>query len=118
MILIVVGCNGLDCFNSGKGVKKMRCFIFLVIVLFCTQANAYWQEEWVKQTRQVHVYPAPVWERCSHGALHQVQPAPHWEERTEWIRRLYWVPDVIIYDAPRVVSPTCIPWSTLPVYVW
>lgn len=77
----------------------------LLVVLFASTANAYWQQVWVQQTYQVLVYPPAEYRLCSEGYYHWVQPAPYYAWRTYYVPQCVWVPEPIYY-------------STLPVYVY
>ena len=89
----------------------MRWLLACLFLLIASTANASWYERWVEEKYQILVYPAPVWERCDHGYLHEVQPALHWEERTRTVRQTYWVEDPVVYVAPAPIY-----YSTTPVY--
>lgn len=91
----------------------------LLFVVLANVADAGWYERVVDEKYQIRVYPAPTYERCDHGALHIVQPAPYWEERTRRVRQTYWVDEPITYTtAPIYFAPVCQPtYICPPVYV-
>jgi len=95
-------------------------WLLACLVLFATAgvANAGWHERWVEERYQVTVYPAPVWERCDHGTLHLVQPAPHIEERTRTVCQSYWVDEPVVYVAPAPVYYSTPVYYTCPTYVY
>lgn len=99
----------------------MKWFLTCVVFLFAVSAaNAGWYERTYNEKYQIKVYPAPVLERCDHGSLHEVQPAPYWEERTRTVRQRYWVDEPVTYvvPAPVYVYPAPVYVIPAPVYVY
>ena len=103
----------------------MKRFLLIVAVLaICSQASAEWRYRKVCTTVQVpvqvKVYPQPVWQTCSMGHQHLVQPEPYWEQqkesRAEWHWEKYWAPDPVIYYSTVPVYSSEIYYSTVPVY--
>jgi 23S rRNA-/tRNA-specific pseudouridylate synthase len=92
----------------------MRWLLACLVLFAASVANAGWHERLVEEKYQIKVYPALVWERCDHGSLHAVQPAPYWEERTRTVQQVYWVDEPIVYSTtpvysyPQYIYPQCV----------